>query len=437
MAKNKICIIHPEGNINNNPNLTGIVEILCENGYIVDIYSLYREGISQKSPCKGASMIIQSNSSAKDRINNYQYKITRDYDLYIGIDEGILEASFMSNLTGKPYGLISYEIFFSDEIGSKEKELIKFKSSEIEACKNISFAVIQDEIRASFLSKENRIPKDKFIYIPVANRGIKKYQKNYFWYEKYNIPIDCKIALYMGSVDKWTMTDELIEVVPGLPKNWHLVIHCRSRIEDLGNCYTNISENNQNLHISQLVFGSFSEMEVAFYSADAGLAFYKPLGGPYTGKNLQYIGLSSGKISTYLQHGLPVISNIGNPMKDYFKKFSIGVYIKDICELKDVLCNWKEGYLNHENCQLFFREYLDLDKKIAPLLLKIDELISKSINGKRFLSKTVEKKDLNNEIKRGTVKNFFLKKAQKIIIIFAIMSKRFKNIFIHKNSWKN
>lgn len=35
----KIMIIHPEGNLNNNPNHTGIVEILCEQGYLVDIYS--------------------------------------------------------------------------------------------------------------------------------------------------------------------------------------------------------------------------------------------------------------------------------------------------------------------------------------------------------------------------------------------------------------
>jgi hypothetical protein len=50
----KILIVHPEGNINNNPNLTGIVEILCENGYKVDIYSLRRSNIYQYSWCAGA-----------------------------------------------------------------------------------------------------------------------------------------------------------------------------------------------------------------------------------------------------------------------------------------------------------------------------------------------------------------------------------------------
>ena len=40
LTMKKIMVIHPEGNLNNNPNLAGIVEILCENGYVVDIYSL-------------------------------------------------------------------------------------------------------------------------------------------------------------------------------------------------------------------------------------------------------------------------------------------------------------------------------------------------------------------------------------------------------------
>lgn len=35
----KILIVHPEGNINNNPNLFELAEVLCESGYEVDVLS--------------------------------------------------------------------------------------------------------------------------------------------------------------------------------------------------------------------------------------------------------------------------------------------------------------------------------------------------------------------------------------------------------------
>lgn len=45
-----ILFIHPEGNINNNPNLYGIVEILTEKGYKVDVLSFLKPGIYQQNP---------------------------------------------------------------------------------------------------------------------------------------------------------------------------------------------------------------------------------------------------------------------------------------------------------------------------------------------------------------------------------------------------
>ncbi len=58
LDRKKILIIHPEGNINNNPNLTGIVEILCENNYLVHICSPTRKDICQESPCDGATLSL-------------------------------------------------------------------------------------------------------------------------------------------------------------------------------------------------------------------------------------------------------------------------------------------------------------------------------------------------------------------------------------------
>ena len=141
---NKILIIHPEGNINNNPNLTGMVEILCENGYIVHIYSPKSEGIYQATPCKGAQLILFDNPPNSllhgyvllagappqlvSKIVNSIWNKLGPYDLIIGVDRGIIEASVLAKLFKRPYGLISYEILFTDETSTD------FKLPEIEAC---------------------------------------------------------------------------------------------------------------------------------------------------------------------------------------------------------------------------------------------------------------------------------------------------------------
>jgi O-antigen biosynthesis protein len=437
LETNRICIIHPEGNINNNPNLTGIVEILCENGYEVDLYSLYRPELVQKNPCPGANLIIQKNSTAKDRINNYEYKLSKNYDMCIGVDEGIIEASFISQLADIPYGLLSYEIFFYDEIDPDniKGELKIFKIMEIEACKNISFAIIQDETRASFLSRENEIPNDEFIYIPVSNRGTKKYKKMNFWHKEFGIPLEYNIALYMGTVDKWAMVEELLEITPILPKNWHIVIHSRSGFDNLGPKYQRILKNSENVHISKYSFETFLEMEEPLFSADAGLAFYNPVGGPQGGSNIKYIGLSSGKISTYLQHGLPVISNIGNPMSDYFEKYNIGIAIKNMEELKMVLSNWDSKKITGENCILFYKEYLDLDKTIVPLLTKINQLLNNNIIKKKFIkflsTKSIVMPQKTNKFKR--IYSYFgywtAKKILKLTLILIVAIKKIKTMY--------
>jgi hypothetical protein len=134
--KKRILIVHPEGNINNNPNLTGIVEILCENGCEVDIYSPRRSHIYQHSPCSGSRLILIDGEglsvegmfvlsgqsfSTEQQISDYLREKFGDYDLAIGVDRGIIDAALIAQANDIEYGLISYEIFFVQETGSEFK----------------------------------------------------------------------------------------------------------------------------------------------------------------------------------------------------------------------------------------------------------------------------------------------------------------------------
>lgn len=201
----KILVIHPEGNINNNPNLSGIVEILCENNYSVDILSP-KLNIPQIAPCDGSKFIlfnrklkkIEQKFSGLIQYNPLFVQLKRShfkgrYNLIIGVDrDGIIEASYLSRLLNVPYGLISYEIFFESETSKKYKEI------EIEACEKIEFAVCQDNLRSSLLAQENRIDLNKIINIPVSGRGIKKREKTKNLHVKLKIPLEKKNCTFCG-----------------------------------------------------------------------------------------------------------------------------------------------------------------------------------------------------------------------------------------------
>lgn len=376
--KSRILIIHLEGNINNNPNLSGIVEILCKNDFQITIYSP-KKSFFQKSQQEKAKLILRNSllerlkwklvKTAKSPIMVSiilsLFNITKgDYDFIIGVDsQGIIEASIIAKQLKIPYAFISYEIIF------KSESMRYFKILEMCACKNIEFAVCQDKIRAQKLSEENDISLHKIINIPVAGRGAKRGPKTKYLHKKLNIPFSKKIALYAGSLLEWTMIDELIDSLAYWPEPWVLVLHDRYGFFNNIGSKINQHIDNGRLYISHDPIPEHKDIHMLLHAADIGLAFYRPsYKSILSGKNLEDLGLSSGKISTYLQHGLPVITNEIGEMSELIKSYNIGNVVTDINAVPNVLnkmCNLEDC---RNRCFIFFEQKLDLNR-YAPLLI--------------------------------------------------------------------
>jgi hypothetical protein len=383
MDTKKLLIIHPEGNINNNPNLSGIVEILCENGYYVDIIS-FKQPIYQFAPCANSKLFLIPNffnypfnriSSVQEITNLIIFllrKISKrfiHYNLVIGVDrEGVITASGISKLLKIPYGFISYEIFFELETNKK------FKQIERIACKKLSFAVSQDKVRSCLLAEENEIPPEKIIDIPVAGRGLKTGHKNNYLYDTLGIPQNKKIALFAGSISERCMINELILSVNNWPEDWVLVLHNRYLLSDFEKNKL-LSANKQKIFISTIPIPDFHDIFKLIQSADIGLVLNQP---SYTsmnnGNNLKYLGFSSGKFSTYLQHGLPVIANDCGLINKCIREYHLGYSIYHLSEISNILSNGIPREYN-EHCYSFFGKYLNLDNQIKPLLEKIDSIM--------------------------------------------------------------
>lgn len=385
----RIMIIHPEGNINNNPNLTGIVEILCEKEYEVDIYSPRVAHIEQFAPCQGANLILTEVGSSElnavlpldifQSTGATENPITCNiphYDLVIGVDRGIVEASSIARQLGVPYGLISYEILFREETGNE------YTMPDRYASRGVSFAVCQDRLRSYHLSQENDIPLERIIDIPVAGRAIKSGIRTTLLHEKLGLPKKTRIALYIGGVTyKWAGIDELIEHSDKWPDNWVLVLHQRYSL--YGNEFTNrlSSKKKKNIFISPFPNLAFDKLHILLNAADLGLSFYIPQfqGHGFSDRNnLKYIGMASGKIATYLQHGLPIVINEIGEMSGYVRKHKLGRVVTDFSNLGQILGSIDNAELStfKDNSYDFYNAHLDLNVTIQPFLKIISTLIS-------------------------------------------------------------
>jgi len=387
--KKKILIIHPEGNINNNPNLTGIVELLCESGYRVDIFSPKREGIYQDVNIKNAKqylleigkipttagfvLLVNQQFENTEEIIKYVRQRIDHYHFVLGVDRGIMEASLIANIKNLPLGLISYEIFFENEAGKK------FKKTEIDACKNLSFAVCQDNIRARHLSMENHIPPHKITTIPLGGRSTNNPKKDYYLYESLGIERNKHIALFMGSIDKWTMADHIIESSQHWSDDWVLVVHNRYGLDHVTRPYYEKYKKFTNVLFSKQPIADPNQLNHLIRSADIGIALYKPQeNNIWTGNNIRYIGMASGKIASFLQNGVPVIVNEIGQMSALIREHKLGFVVDD---KKKIIIDIPIDELSKRkiNCINFSKQNLDLNRNIHLLLQRIAVSIDRGI----------------------------------------------------------
>ena len=384
----RIMILHPEGTVNSNPSLTGIVEILCEQGYAVDIYSRRREFLSQEAPCRGARIYLTDLMDPMDAailfapgvpiseetISDVE-RTFHHYDLVIGVDLGIIEACLVAKIIQVPYGLLSYELIFEEEVGHEQKE------PEIIACRDISFAVCQGGNRSACLAAENRIPPDKILTIPVAGRSIVARERSYALHDPLGIARDKKIALYLGSATaKWGGIVELLESARSWDDSWVLVLHERCGVIPKG--FHEHFGARRNVFYSPFPSLPFNRIQQLINAADIGIALYTPIRypGTQTGLNLVHLGMSSGKIATYLQHDLPIIINEVGEMSEHVRNHSLGRVVSDFSQLGKIMgsIDTNELLRLRNSGHRFFQSHLDLDMTIRPLLDCLSKLFSEA-----------------------------------------------------------
>ena len=329
-TSNKLLIIHPEGNIKNNPNLYYFTKELVKRGYEVTIFSLYRPGIYQGELFEGAKFVFYTLDKAENlKIKKELLKV--DFCHIIGIDVGIVDAAKFASILNISYSFLSYEIFFDNELTHLNNPTdLKHKRQQKSACRNIQFAVVQDEVRKEILSREYDIQLNKIFLMPVAGTGIRKIKKSDYFHRLLQIPEGKKVLLYMGWMDQ-ILLGRIVDYVAFMPENWVLVVHSRYKYD---------GPLPKGFPADKIFFSldtpieNIDDLGIMLSGCDAGFCSYKAsFDSPFTGDNITYIGLSSGKTTTFLQYGIPVVVENMNIWDEIVENERIGFVLNNHSDL--------------------------------------------------------------------------------------------------------
>jgi glycosyltransferase involved in cell wall biosynthesis len=411
MKDHRVAIIHPWPNFDTVPSLYGAAILLSEDGYLVDIFTsvspkfatpIFDGGRINLRLSRPIALIdlAQREYSVRTRvvasirscwrigrmwawllpnlIRVWRLHRRNPYRCIIGVDpEGLWQGNYLARCLRVPLIYYSLELLLSHEMRNPAQK--RFKKREISLSRKAQFVVIQDGERARLLAQDNQIPAQKFALVPNSPLGTAGRRPSRYWHRRFALSSDQRIVLHTGSLGQWTGIEEIVRSVRLWPESWILVIHSRANIES-----SELVKRLRELAVPGRVFLSLQpvgrqEYDMLVDGADIGIAFYVSTGeSSYTGQNVQFLGLSSGKIADYLRAGLPVIVNQAGSISELLRRERCGIAVEKGQDIGMAIAEISQRYQEYSEraCQVF-ENYLDFGRGFQEVLRRIDSLDEK------------------------------------------------------------
>ncbi len=387
----RVAIFEPNRDLATNPSLISIIKSMAGLGWGVDLFMPPHSEFPPISfpnirrfpfPARPPIILGRMKPTCKAWIEFLCAQLAKRkdarcaYHIIFGIDcAGVIAASSYRHNHRIPLIYLSYEILFTDEL--KTKKWIKIKKKEKDACQNVDLVIAQDTKRIQLLSEENQTDISKFMLLPVAPAKGEPVRSNYLR-EHFDIPPEKIIVLHSGSFAEWTCANQILQSIAWWPKDFVLAIHTRyrpTRFDPALRMIRRIKPPNVFLSFDPL---SIEEYERLVSSADIGLALYQPVNdSPYTQRNIQNIGLSSGKFSFYMKCGLPTITMDQPVYRALSEKYKFGEVVSDIQEIPIALKRIRANISDYRlDAKRLFDEQLDFDLFWPQIRARIESLVA-------------------------------------------------------------
>jgi hypothetical protein len=302
--------------------------------------------------------------SIKDliRIMRSSYKIlaSRHEELItlVGIEPfGGIVSAVLSVLLRRKFSYCSMELgnhsFFRNRLLTKGFNYIFHK-----AVRNAQVITAQDLDRASLLSEEFCISKDRVMLMPLGTTERKNIEKTDFVFQRLGIPRNKKIILYAGSIGECEGVKEISESVKNWPQEYCLVIH--GYVDKNNNQYLNsilpLVDNNK-IYISTDVV-NWEDLDQLLCSAYISIAAYY-----MQDDNTRFISVSSNKLANYSRCGLPVIISHSENLRKMFGFVRWGETFSNYKDIASCILKIEADYdAYRKNCFKAFDEFYDFNR---------------------------------------------------------------------------
>jgi hypothetical protein len=184
------------------------------------------------------------------------------------------------------------------------------------------------------------------------------------------------VVVHSGSLGDWTGIDAIVDSVASWPADWVLVIHTRFDAESSAYVEALRARADPRRVYFSLKPVPRRDYDALIDGADVGLAFYVPqAGSAFTQRNVQAIGLSSGKLAYYLRAGLPVIVNRAASIAEVVDREDLGAAVDDAASIGLALQRIEAAYDRYGVSALsFFDQHLDFNRAFDEVVRRVAAL---------------------------------------------------------------
>lgn len=297
----------------------------------------------------------------------------RPYCCLIGVDpDGLALAAAIGR--GAPIAYYSFELLLSYELTTPDEQ--RLKAQERALSRQAAFVIVQDEQRGRLLAEDNGLDWERLVLVPNAPVGRARRAPSDYWHQRFGLAPDQRVVLHAGSLGDWTGIQAIVDSVATWPEPWVLVIHTRYDAESTPYVEELRSRSDPNRVRYSLKPVPRQEFDALVDGADVGLAFYVPSGdSSFTRRNIETIGLSSGKLAAYLRAGLPVITNAATSIAAQLEREGCGVVVEDAGGIAAALPRIEAGYATYSaGAVAFFERHLDFARSFQHVIERIDRL---------------------------------------------------------------
>jgi glycosyltransferase involved in cell wall biosynthesis len=413
----RIGIVYPRANLDTVPSLVGAAELFAEHGYDVDLFTRTQAG--QPAPAF-SSPLIRVRSLGIDGLADHStaglrgfvrrvgwlpgaaraplmrgYRVlgaslahgsrlmasaqnavaegSAPFACVIGVDpDGLALAASLAR--GAPLGYYSLELLLSYELSTQSDRQIK--TAERRLSRKAAFVVVQDEARGRLLAEDNGLEWERVVLVPNAPSGPARRRPSRYWHERFDLRPDRRVVVHSGSLGDWTGIEAIVDSAAAWPADWVLVVHTRYDAESSAYVDGLRARADPRRVWFSLRPVPRQEYDPLIDGGEVGLAFYVPTGSSsFTQRNVQTIGLSSGKLAYYLRAGLPVIVNRAASIADAVEASGCGLAVQDASGIGEALERIAKDYAAFSTgaCD-FFDARLDFRRGFSEVIRRVDML---------------------------------------------------------------